>query len=152
MPSYAGKHQLSCSLLYHIYSRSNVRQPIFHEARDFSHFMRLLQHYAKAFDMSIYHWVIMSNHYHLLLEILEPEKISHCMAGLGRAYTHYYHKTYSTAGYLWQGRFKLQPIEKESYLLACGRYIERNPVRVGIVVFSPITPQISLLTSRFIRE
>ena len=76
----------------------------------------------------------MSNHYHLLLELDIPENLSLMMAGLNRAYTHYYHATYHTAGYLWQGRFKSQPVEKESYLIACGRYIERNPVRAGIVL------------------
>ena len=75
----------------------------------------------------------MGNHYHLLLEIPQPEQISKLMAGLGRAYSHYYHKTYQTSGYLWQGRFKMQPIEKERYLIACGRYIERNPVRARLV-------------------
>jgi putative transposase len=76
----------------------------------------------------------MSNHYHLLLEIEEPENISKLMAGLNRAYTHYYHKAYLTSGFLWQGRFKLQPVQKEKYLIACGRYIERNPVRARIVL------------------
>lgn len=133
MPSYARKHQLNRSLLYHVFSRSNARLPIFNVRQDFEYFMALMRNYADAFSLKIYHWVIMTNHYHLLLEIPEPEQISKCMAGLARAYTHYYHKTYGTSGYLWQGRFKLQPIEKENYLIACGRYIERNPVRVNIV-------------------
>lgn len=75
----------------------------------------------------------MSNHYHLLLELDEPKQISKIMAGLSKAYSCYYHKTYFTAGFLWQGRFKLQPVQKEKYLLACGRYIERNPVKNGMV-------------------
>lgn len=76
----------------------------------------------------------MPNHYHLLLELDIPENLSAMMAGLNRAYTHYYHTTYHTAGYLWQGRFKSQPVEKECYLIACGRYIECNPVHAGIVL------------------
>jgi putative transposase len=76
----------------------------------------------------------MANHYHLLLEIDEPEKISAAMAGLNLSYTHYHHKKYQGGGFLWQGRFKAQPVQRENYLLACGRYIERNPVRAGIVM------------------
>lgn len=140
MPSYARKHQLNRSLLYHVFSRSNARLPIFHKPDDFGHFTALLKSYAAGFGLLIYHWVIMNNHYHLLFEIAEPETISRCMAGLARAYTHYYHKTYRTSGYLWQGRFKLQPIEKEGYLIACGRYIERNPVRAGIVAAAELYP------------
>ena len=74
--------------------------------------------------------------YHFVIELQEPEQISKVMAGLGRAYTHYFHKRYETVGYLWQGRFKMQAIQKEKYLLACGRYIERNPVRAKMVKFA----------------
>ncbi|PIP19039.1 MAG: hypothetical protein COX41_05030 [Candidatus Omnitrophica bacterium CG23_combo_of_CG06-09_8_20_14_all_41_10] len=133
MPTYARIHQLSLSLIYHIYSRSNDRIPIFKSKEDFIYFMGLLKKYSLRFGLKIYHWVIMSNHYHLLLELDEPKRISRIMAGLSKAYSCYHHKTYFTAGFLWQGRFKLQPVQKDNYLIACGRYIERNPVRAGIV-------------------
>jgi putative transposase len=55
------------------------------------------------------------------------------MAGLHRSYACYHHRVYQTAGFLWQGRFKVQPVEKENYLVTCGRYIERNPVRADLV-------------------
>ena len=74
----------------------------------------------------------MPNHYHLIMEFGNPKEISSVMAGVGRAYVHYYHRKYQSAGHLFQGRFKSQPIEKESYLLACGRYIERNAVVAGL--------------------
>lgn len=131
MPSYARKHQLQQSLVYHAFSRSNGRKAIFSESEDFEHFKRLLHDYSIKFDSKIYHWVIMSNHYHLVIELEHPELISKFMAGLHRAYSHYHHKRYITVGFLWQGRFKLQPIQKELYLKACGRYVERNPVRAG---------------------
>ena len=134
MPSCARKHQLTRSLVYHVFNRSNASLPIFREEPDFQHFMKLLREYSISFKLSVYHWAIMNNHYHLLFEVEEPETISRCMSGLARAYTHYYHRVYKTNGFLWQGRFKLQPVEKESYLFACGRYIERNPVRAGIVI------------------
>jgi putative transposase len=133
MPTYARKHQLNASLIYHIYNRSNGRIPIFKGKEDFCCFMELLKRYALRFGLRIYHWVIMSNHYHLLLELEEPKEISRVMAGLSKAYSCYHHKAYSITGFLWQGRFKLQPVEKERYLLACGRYIERNPVRANLV-------------------
>jgi len=90
--------------------------------------------YKHKFKLNIYHWVVMPNHYHLLLEIEEPRNISRFMAGLNRAYTHYHHKKYYTCGFLWQGRFKSQPVQKERYLITCGRYIERNPVRANIAL------------------
>ena len=133
MPTRARRHQLGSSLLYHVYNRCASQGPIFHIEEDFRHFMWLIRKYTEAFHLSVYHWVIMSTHFHLLLQIKEPAEISRFMAGISHAYTRYHHKVYSTRGFLWQGRFKLQPVQKEQYLMACGRYIERNPVRAGIV-------------------
>lgn len=61
----------------------------------------------------------MSNHYHLALELDKPEEISSFIAGLQRSYSCYHHRTYGTSGFLWQGRFKLQPVQKDIYLSAC---------------------------------
>ena len=132
MPSYARKHQLQQSLVYHAFSRSSGRKAIFHEPKDFAYFKELLCEYSSRFSSKIYHWVIMPNHYHLVIELDCPELISKFMAGLHRAYSHYYHKQYNSVGFLWQGRFKLQPIQKDLYLMNCGRYVERNPVRGGM--------------------
>ncbi len=81
MPSYARKHQLNNSLLYHIFNRSNSKSPIFDSPEDYQHFIKLLIKYGESFNLKIYHWVIMQTHYHLLLEIDEPEHISKLMAG-----------------------------------------------------------------------
>ncbi len=134
MPNYARKHRLERSLIYHIYNRGNLRLEIFHSEQDYCHYLKIIREYSKTFQVKVYHWVLMPNHYHFLIELDMPEKLSVMMTGLNRAYTHYYHATYHTAGYLWQGRFKSKPIEKDNYLIACGRYIERNPVSAGIVL------------------
>jgi len=133
MPYYARKYQLQESLVYHVYNRSNARMCIFNSDADYCYLIKLLIDYSLRFGVKIYHWVIMSNHYHLLLEMAEPENISKFMAGLNRSYTYYYHKNYSSVGFLWQGRFKLQPVQREQYLIACARYIERNPIKAGII-------------------
>lgn len=134
MPSYARRHQLQNSLIYHAFNRSNAGRQIFNTDDDYQQFINLLKEYIEKFSLKTYHWVIMPNHYHLLFEIEEPDSIPKFMAGFNRAYTHYYHRLYSTFGFLWQGRFKLQAVQKERYLLACGRYIERNPVKANIVL------------------
>jgi len=119
--------------LYHIFNRSNNRILIFKDDKDYRSFIEIFADYLKRIQFYIYHWVIMSNHYHLVIEIDDPVKNSSNMAGIGRSYTCYHHRKYKTAGYLWQGQFKSQPIQKELYLIGCGRYIERNPVKAGIV-------------------
>ena len=133
MPYIARSHQLKQSLLYHIFNRSHNRVSIFKDKADYRFFIEILSNYSKQIQFYVYHWVIMPNHYHLVLELSEPERISSVMAGIGRSYACYHHRKYKTAGYLWQGRFKSQPIQKELYLNACGRYIERNPVKAGMV-------------------
>ena len=133
MPSNARKHQLQDSLIYHIINRGNRREDVFHYSEDYQYFIKLLSYYSSKFEASIYHWVIIPNHYHLLLEMRDPINLSKMMAGLGRSYVYYYQRHYKLGGHIWQGRFKSQPIEKEKHLLACGRYIERNPVRAKIV-------------------
>lgn len=133
MPSHARKHQLEHSLIYHVYSRSCNHQIIFDQREDFQYFINLLRNYCLRFEVCLYHWVIMSTHYHLVIELSQPEIISKMMAGLHKAYSNYHHRVYCTSGFLWQGRFKMQPIQKELYLIVCGRYVERNPVRAGMV-------------------
>ncbi|MFA4992466.1 MAG: transposase [Candidatus Omnitrophota bacterium] len=133
MPTYTRKHQLSGSFIFHLINRGNKKEAVFNETGEYLYFIKLLKEYRDKFNLKIYHWVLMPNHYHLLLEIGEPERISSCMAGINRAYTCYYHKKYFTSGFLWQGRFRLQPVQKGEYLFACGRYIERNPVRANMV-------------------
>jgi putative transposase len=133
MPYVARTHQLKQSLLYHIYNRGLNRDRIFHKPEDYLYFIKLLTDYSKKYNFKVYHWVIMSNHYHLLAALDQPEIISSVMSGLARAYSCYHHREHKTAGYLWQGRFKSQPIEQELYLSACGRYIERNPIKALIV-------------------
>ncbi len=80
----------------------------------------------------------MGNHFHLVLEALKGRDLSAFMAGLQRRYTAYHHRLGREAqqdayGYLWQGRFKSPMVERETHLFACGRYVERNPVRAGLV-------------------
>ncbi|MEI8349622.1 MAG: transposase [Candidatus Omnitrophota bacterium] len=134
MPFIARTHQLKRSLLYHIFNRGNAKNDIFHKIEDYQYFIGLLSSYSAKHKFLIYHWVLMPNHYHIVLEIEEPTKISSVMAGIARAYVHYHHKKYESAGYLWQGRFKSQPIQKETYLAACGRYVERNPVQANLTI------------------
>ena len=133
MPARARRHQLTGSIVFHAYNRTNNHAHLFEEKEDYRHFIRLLCRYMDAFFLKIYHWCLMPTHFHVLPEMADPREISRFMAGIDRAYTHYHHRVHNASGLLWQGRFGLQPIQKERYMLACGRYIERNPVRAHLV-------------------
>ena len=77
----------------------------------------------------------MNNHIHLLLKSSYRQSLSKAMQGIGLAYTLWYNRKYRRVGHLWQDRFKSYPVEVDAYLLECGRYIERNPVRASIVSY-----------------
>jgi len=75
----------------------------------------------------------MTNHLHLLGHIQKGEDLPKLMQYLLFEYSRWYRKQTGYSGHLWEGRYKSPLIEKESYFLECGRYIERNPVRAHIV-------------------
>ena len=118
---------------YHILSRGNNKQKVFLDNDDPARFLKLLSFYKQKFDLRIYHYVLMTNHYHLILQAKDGAALAAAMKGLNLAYATYFRKKYGGAGYLWQGRFKSFVIQDGKYILECGRYIELNPVRAGIV-------------------
>jgi putative transposase len=75
----------------------------------------------------------MTNHAHLLVTPSTETAIGQVMQSVGRRYVARFNLTYGRTGTLWEGRYKATVIETESYLFACYRYIELNPVRAGLV-------------------
>jgi putative transposase len=114
-------------------NRGHNREVVFADDDDRRYFLALLARYQKRFAWRLYHYCLMSNHFHLLLQLADPGQLSALLAGLLRSYVHYYNRRYGFVGHLWQGRFKSPAIEAESYLLSCGRYIERNPLEASMV-------------------
>ena len=116
---------------YHVMNRGHNREQIFGDDDDRRHVLLLLARYQKRFGLWLYHDCLMTNHFHLLVQLQRPADLSSWRAGMLRAYVHFFNRRYGFSGHLWQGRFKSPAIQ---YLLSCGRYIERNPLEVGIVI------------------
>jgi putative transposase len=121
------------AMLYHIISRGNNREPIFREKEDFEKYLELCRRYKDQYGFKLYHWVLMDNHIHLLMETKPNGSLSKIMQGINLAYAIWFNRKNGKVGHLWQDRFRSSVIEKEPYLLECGRYIERNPLRAGRV-------------------
>ena len=119
--------------VYHVLNRGHDRGKLFRRPEDFKMFKEILIKYKEKFTSAIYHYCLMSNHFHILLKIPHGEELALLMKGLCQTYAYYYKKQYHLSGYLFQNRYKSIVIEKDAYLLECGRYIERNPVRAEIV-------------------
>src|SRR3989338_4203231 len=75
----------------------------------------------------------MSNHFHLLVEIEAGVQLPKFMQSLLQGYGRWYAKRRGYVGHVWQGRYKSPLVDRESYFLEAGRYIERNPLRAKIV-------------------
>ena len=118
--------------VFHVISRGNNKQWIFHDEEDFKKFLEILDLHKKAKPFYLYHYALLDNHFHLLLEPRQGQTISKILQGIKLSYVHYHRKKYNYSGHLFQDRFKSILIQKDTYLLSCGAYIELNPVRAGI--------------------
>ena len=118
--------------VYHWITRGVNKKHLFHSFQDYSFFKKLLLEYKISYEIQIFHYCFMPNHIHLLL--LSPNlealgKFSHFVL---RRYTYYYCKSHGWTGSVFQKGYKSLVVEKESYLLECGRYIERNPLKASL--------------------
>lgn len=117
---------------YHIMSRGNDRQSVFLDDHDRRTFVCLLEEFCDKFLIEVYAYVLMDNHYHLLIQTRVPS-LSQAMQWLGTTYTRRFNNRHHRHGHLFQGRFKSIVVENEAYILQASYYIHRNPLRAGRV-------------------
>lgn len=118
---------------YHLIARGNNRLFLLEAPAGLQTFKRLLGQSKAKYSWKLSHYCLMANHIHLLGQIRSGAELPKLMQFLLFEYSRWYRRKTGYVGHLWQGRYKSYLIERESYFLECGRYIERNPVRAGIV-------------------
>lgn len=118
--------------LYHLLSRGNERGDIFFDGQDRKLFLDTIAELSLRFEMDIFCYVLMSNHYHLLLRSRRAN-LKKAMHWFGTTYTQRFNRRHFRSGHLFQGRYKSIIVENDSYLLQLSYYIHRNPLRAGIV-------------------
>jgi putative transposase len=118
---------------YHVLNRGNGRRTVFHKDGDFAAFIRLLREAGERTPVRLLAYCLMPNHFHLALWPRGDGDLSTYMMWLLTAHVRRYHQHYHTSGHVYQGRFRSFPIQEDDHLLAVLRYIERNPVRAGLV-------------------
>lgn len=117
---------------YHVMNRGAGRRKIFRNNIHRYIFLELLQECHKMFNVKIYSYCLMDNHYHLLLSTPNAN-LPRMMRHLNGTYTQKYNRMMGTDGPLFRGRYKAQLIEEDSYRLIVSRYIHLNPVKASIV-------------------
>ena len=115
--------------LYHVICRGTERSDIFQGDEDRKTFLKFLKESVEVYQVIIYCYVLMSNHFHIIIETPHGN-LSDFMRRFNITYTYYFNHKYRRIGNLYQGRYKSILIEKENYLNILSRYIHVNPVQV----------------------
>jgi putative transposase len=118
--------------IYHVLSRGNDRREIFCSDNDRQRFLELLGDMGERFEIEVHAYVLMDNHYHLLLKTRQAN-LSKAMQWFGTAYSRNFNLLNHCDGHLFRGRFKSIIVENDAYLFRLSCYIHRNPLRAGIV-------------------
>jgi len=118
--------------LYHVTARGNERSKVFFTKTDYRKFKEYLCEGQTKYGFILHCFVLMTNHYHLLIET--PEKnLSKIMHYLNSSYTTYINIKRKRSGHLFQGRYKAILVDRDSYFLELSRYLHLNPVRANMV-------------------
>lgn len=117
----------------HIVQRGHNRKPCFFAPHDREAYLHRLRIALDTADVALHAYCLMTNHVHLLITPSAVAAVPELMMSLGRRYVQYINRRYGRTGTLWDSRYKSSLIEAETYLFACHRYIEMNPVRAGLV-------------------
>ena len=118
---------------WHIIQRGNNRSACFYARDDYHRYLGTLHQQAIKHGCRIHAYCLMTNHVHLLVTPERVDSASLMMKHLGQRYVQYINRTYHRSGTLWEGRFRSCLAQDETYVLACYRYIELNPVRACMV-------------------
>ena len=93
--------------VYHVLTRGNNRQDVFEDEEDFRKYLELLLRYKEKYRFKLYHYVLMTNHVHLVIEPSEGGgSLSEIMKGINLVYARHYKRKYSHTGHFWQDRYK----------------------------------------------
>jgi len=118
--------------IYHVISRGNIGRDIFLDSKDKMFFLKNLAKNSNDFDTTIFSYVLMGNHYHVLLRT-NKNNLSDFMHRLNTTYSHRFNYMHGLTGHLFHDRYKSFLVEDDQYFVAAMRYIAINPVAAGVV-------------------
>lgn len=117
--------------IYHVASRGNNRQRIFLDDEDKRLFLDTLAAAISRFDLHLFAFCLMDNHYHLFLRTPQGN-LSRAMQWLNGTYTVRFFRGHGRGGHLFQGRYKAVIVLDEEHWLHLSIYLHLNPVRAGM--------------------
>jgi putative transposase len=122
-------------LVYHVLNRANARLRLFDKIGDYEAFERVLNEARDYCDVPLLAYCVMPNHWHLVVRPHADGDLSRFVGWLTLTHTQRWHAHHQTVGlgHLYQGRFKSFPVQEDDHLVTVCRYVERNPLRAGLV-------------------
>jgi putative transposase len=117
---------------HHVTQRGNRRQPVFFSDEDYAAYRDLVAAACAANGVRCLAWCLMPNHVHLILTPGDADGLRAALADAHRRYARRINFAHGWTGYLFQGRFASYPMDA-AHLMAAVRYVERNPVKAGLV-------------------
>jgi putative transposase len=119
---------------HHVIHRGHNRKPVFISDDGYRYYLMNLAEVKKELGCRLYAYCLMTNHVHLIVDPGENlESLAVPIKKVAARQTRYVNRLEKRSGTIWEGRYRSSPICKDTYLLACSRYIEMNPVRANIV-------------------
>ncbi len=126
----ASRAQLPGSTV-HLTARGIRHLPIYVDDLDRRMFIAFLAHSVQRRHWVCLAYCLMSNHYHVILELTKPN-LSEGMHRLNWLYALRFNERHGHSGHLFEARFASTEIETEEHLLAALSYVVLNPVQAGI--------------------
>jgi putative transposase len=121
-------------LPHHVIQRGHRRGAVFFSDNDRIDYLGTLGECRLTLGIRVYAYCLMDNHVHLIVDPREdPSNLSSMMKRLAGRHARRLNAARGWSGSLWESRFKCSPIDSDAYLLACGRYVDQNPVRARMV-------------------
>ena len=118
--------------IYHVTTRGDGGEDIFTDDQDRLQFLTVLGEVVSRAGWIVHAYVLMDNHYHLLVETPNGN-LSRGMRQLNGVYTQRFNSIHGSGGRVFQGRFKAILVERDGFLLELCRYLVLNPLRLKTV-------------------
>jgi putative transposase len=118
---------------YHVINRANNRAKIFREPADYLAFLGLIVESQARLELDLFAACLMPNHFHFVVRPHADSDLSRWMHWLLTTHVRRFHGRYDSNGRVWEGRYKAFPIQQDEHLRTVIRYVERNPLRAGLV-------------------
>lgn len=121
--------------ILHVINRGNDRRTLFRDAAEYDEFLALMRHAAAREPLRVLAYVLMPNHWHMVVWPEAGVQLSRYLQLLGTAHSARWRWRSGTTGegHVYQGRYHAFLVESERQYFNVLRYTEGNPVRAGLV-------------------